>query len=105
MTHKRSEKAMERLREEVFAGMASQGGGGDGRRRDLGEAAGLRLISGFPRVHSVSFAYIVYMSAWLKYHWPAETLAGLLNAQPMGFYSPNSLVQDAARHGVEVLGP
>ncbi len=44
----------------------------------------------------MSFAYIVYMSAWLKYHWPTETLAGLLNAQPMGFYSPNSLVQDAA---------
>ena len=60
---------------------------------------------GFPESHSVSFAYIVYMSAWLKYHWPAETLAGLLNAQPMGFYSPNSLVQDARRHGVEVLEP
>ena len=60
---------------------------------------------GFPESHSVSFAYIVYMSAWLKYHWPAEFLAGLLNAQPMGFYSPNSLVQDARRHGVVVLGP
>lgn len=60
---------------------------------------------GFPESHSVSFAYIVYMSAWLKYHWPTETLAGLLNAQPMGFYSPNSLVQDARRHGVETLAP
>src|SRR3970282_2379111 len=60
---------------------------------------------GFPESHSVSFAYIVYMSAWLKYHWPAEFLAGLLNAQPMGFYSPNSLVQDSRRHGVVVLGP
>ena len=60
---------------------------------------------GFPESHSVSFAYIVYMSAWLKYHWPAEFLAGLLNAQPMGFYSPNSLVQDARRHGVVVLSP
>jgi error-prone DNA polymerase len=60
---------------------------------------------GFPESHSVSFAYIVYMSAWLKYHWPAEFLAGLLNAQPMGFYSPNSLVQDAARHGVVTLEP
>ena len=55
---------------------------------------------GFPESHSVSFAYIVYMSAWLRYHYPAEFLAGLLNAQPMGFYSPNSLVQDAIRHGV-----
>ena len=58
---------------------------------------------GFPESHSVSFAYIVYMSAWLRYHWPAEFLVGLLNAQPMGFYSPNSLVQDAGRHGVVVL--
>ena len=53
----------------------------------------------------MSFAYIVYMSAWLRYHWPAEYLAGLLNAQPMGFYSPNSLVHDAQRHGVVVLAP
>jgi error-prone DNA polymerase len=53
----------------------------------------------------VSFAYIVYMSAWLRFHYPAEYLAGLLNAQPMGFYSPNSLAQDAQRHGVVVLGP
>ncbi len=60
---------------------------------------------GFPESHSVSFAYIVYMSAWLRYHWPAEFLAGLLNAQPMGFYSPNTLVQDSKRHGVVVLSP
>jgi error-prone DNA polymerase len=53
----------------------------------------------------VSFAYIVYMSAWLRFHFPAEYLAGLLNAQPMGFYGPNSLIQDAQRHGVMVLGP
>ncbi|MEE8376702.1 MAG: OB-fold nucleic acid binding domain-containing protein, partial [Acidimicrobiia bacterium] len=49
--------------------------------------------------------YIVYMSTWLRFHYPAEYLAGLLNAQPMGFYSPNSLVQDAQRHGVVVLAP
>ncbi|MFQ5524592.1 MAG: OB-fold nucleic acid binding domain-containing protein, partial [Acidimicrobiia bacterium] len=58
-----------------------------------------------PESHSVSFAYIVYMSAWLRFHYPAEYLAGLLNAQPMGFYSPNSLAQDAQRHGVVMLGP
>ncbi len=52
----------------------------------------------------MSFAYIVYMSAWLRFHYPAEYLAGLLNAQPMGFYNPNSLVQDAQRHGVVILG-
>ncbi|NNL99024.1 MAG: error-prone DNA polymerase, partial [Acidimicrobiia bacterium] len=60
---------------------------------------------GFPESHSVSFAYIVYASSWLKYHWPTEFLCGLLNAQPMGFYTPNSLVQDSLRHGVIVEGP
>ena len=60
---------------------------------------------GFPESHSVSFAYIVYASSWLKYHWPTEFFCGLLNAQPMGFYTPNSLVQDAIHHGVVVLPP
>ncbi|MEZ5239446.1 MAG: hypothetical protein R2716_11060 [Microthrixaceae bacterium] len=60
---------------------------------------------GFPESHSVSFAYLVYASSWLKYHYPAAFCAGLLNAQPMGFYSPQSLTQDARRHGVQVLGP
>ncbi|HKY48061.1 MAG TPA: error-prone DNA polymerase [Acidimicrobiia bacterium] len=104
MTHKRSEKAMERLREEVFSGMAAKGVVGVAADEIWEKLQGFAHF-GFPESHSVSFAYIVYMSAWLKYHWPAETLAGLLNAQPMGFYSPNSLVQDARRHGVEVLEP
>jgi error-prone DNA polymerase len=60
---------------------------------------------GFPESHAVSFAYIVYAASWLKYHWPTEFFAGLLNAQPMGFYSPNSLVADALHHGVEILPP
>src|SRR5581483_6218014 len=58
---------------------------------------------GFPESHSVSFALIAYVSAWLKRHEPAAFLAALLNSQPMGFYSPSQLVQDARRHGVEVL--
>jgi error-prone DNA polymerase len=53
----------------------------------------------------VSFAYLVYSSAWIKLHYPAEFVCGLLNAQPMGFYSPHTLVRDARRHGVEILGP
>jgi error-prone DNA polymerase len=57
---------------------------------------------GFPESHSVSFALIAYVSAWLKHHEPAAFLAALLNSQPMGFYSPSQLVQDARRHGVEV---
>jgi error-prone DNA polymerase len=104
MTHKRSELAMERLQEEVFQGMATKGVIGEAAEEIWEKLQGFAHF-GFPESHSVSFAYIVYMSAWLKYHWPAETLAGLLNAQPMGFYSPNSLVQDARRHGVETLPP
>src|SRR5207344_3136956 len=60
---------------------------------------------GFPESHSVSFAYLVYSSSWIKLHYPAAFCAALLNAQPMGFYSPHTLVQDARRHGVEVLTP
>lgn len=104
MTHKRSEEAMARLRDEVYAGMAGNGIVGVAADEIWEKLQGFSSF-GFPESHSVSFAYIVYMSAWLRYHYPAEFLAGLLNAQPMGFYSPNSLVQDAQRHGVVVLGP
>ncbi len=57
---------------------------------------------GFPESHSISFALIAWQSAWLKCHAPAAFLAALLNSQPMGFYGPSQLVQDARRHGVEV---
>ena len=57
---------------------------------------------GFPESHAASFALLVYASCWIKRHHPAEFLAALLNSQPMGFYSPSQLVQDAQRHGVEV---
>ncbi len=53
----------------------------------------------------MSFAYLVYSSSWIKYHYSAEFAAALLNAQPMGFYSPHTIVRDARRHGVQVLGP
>ncbi|MCU1455530.1 MAG: polymerase alpha subunit, partial [Acidimicrobiales bacterium] len=59
----------------------------------------------FPESHSVSFAYLVYSSSWIKLHHPAAFCAALLNAQPMGFYSPHTLVQDARRHGVNVRSP
>ena len=58
---------------------------------------------GFPESHSASFALLAYVSAWLKRHHPAAFVAGLLNSQPMGFYSPSQLIQDAKRHGVNVL--
>ena len=60
---------------------------------------------GFPESHSASFALLVYVSSWLKCHHPAAFCAALLNSQPMGFYAPSQLVQDARRHGVEVLPP
>lgn len=104
MTHKRSEEAMARLRNEVYVGMEANGITGAAADEIWEKLQGFSSF-GFPESHSVSFAYIVYMSAWLRFHYPAEYLAGLLNAQPMGFYSPNSLAQDAQRHGVVVLEP
>src|SRR3954469_22294525 len=60
---------------------------------------------GFPESHAASFALLVYVSSWLKCHHPAAFCAALLNSQPMGFYAPSQLVQDARRHGVQVLPP
>lgn len=57
---------------------------------------------GFPESHAASFALLVYASCWIKHHHPAEFLAAMLNSQPLGFYSPSQLVQDAKRHNVEV---
>lgn len=57
---------------------------------------------GFPESHAASFAWLAYVSAWLKCHEPESFLAALLNSQPMGFYSPSQLIQDAQRHGVKV---
>ncbi len=57
---------------------------------------------GFPESHAASFALLVYVSAWLKCHEPAAFACALLNSQPMGFYAPSQLIQDARRHGVEV---
>ena len=60
---------------------------------------------GFAESHSISFALLVYASSWFKRHYPAAFCAAMLNAQPMGFYSPQSLVHDAKRHGIEVRPP
>jgi len=57
---------------------------------------------GFPESHAASFAWLTYVSSWIKCHEPAAFLCALLNSQPMGFYSPSQLVQDAKRHGIEV---
>ncbi|HUO49173.1 MAG TPA: error-prone DNA polymerase, partial [Acidimicrobiales bacterium] len=102
MGAKRSGARMERLRARLFDGMAERGITGDVAEEIFGKLAAFASF-GFPESHAVSFAYLVYASAWLKRYHPAAFCAALLNAQPMGFYSPQSLVDDARRHGVRVL--
>ncbi len=104
MGSKRSAARMERLRERLFAGMAERGISGD-----VADEIYVKMKAfanyGFPESHSVSFAYLVYASSWIKYHEPAAFCAALINAQPMGFWSPHTLAQDARRHGVVVRTP
>ncbi|MBE9375094.1 error-prone DNA polymerase [Saccharopolyspora sp. HNM0983] len=104
MGAKRSEERMARLRDRLFDGMAANGITGE-----LAESIYTRLLAfanyGFPESHALSFALLVFASAWFKYYYPASFCAALLKAQPMGFYSPQSLVADARRHGVLVRGP
>src|SRR5660397_257589 len=93
---------MEALRARLMSGMAERG-----VTPPVAEQIYDKLKAfadfGFPESHAFSFAYLVYASAWLKVHHPAAFYAGLLAAQPMGFYSPQSLVADGRRHGVTVL--
>ncbi len=104
MGAKRSTEKMEKLRARFFAGMAANGICGE-----VAEGIFAKMLAfanfGFPESHAISFASLVYYSAWFKLHHPAAFCAALLNAQPMGFYSPQSLVADARRHGVLVRGP
>jgi error-prone DNA polymerase len=104
MGSKRSHEKMERLRERFFTGMA-----GNGITGDVAETIFTKMLAfanfGFPESHSISFASLVYYSAWFKLYHPAAFCAALLNSQPMGFYSPQSLVADARRHGVVAVGP
>lgn len=83
-------------------GMIERGYDEDFARRLFDQIKGFAGY-GFPESHSASFALLAYISAWLKRHHPAAFFAGLLNSQPMGFYSASQLVQDARRHGVTVL--
>ncbi|HTN78862.1 MAG TPA: error-prone DNA polymerase, partial [Acidimicrobiales bacterium] len=104
MGSKRSRERMERLRARLYEGMAERGITGEIADRIFEKMAAFANY-GFPESHSVSFSYLVYASSWIKLHEPAAFCAALLNAQPMGFYSPHSLVQDATRHGVVVRTP
>jgi error-prone DNA polymerase len=104
MSSKRSAARMERLRGRLYRGMAERGITGEVADTIYEQLAAFANF-GFPESHSVSFAYLVYASAWFKHHYPAAFLAALLNSQPMGFWSPESLVADARRHGVATLRP
>jgi len=104
MGSKRSQRRMETLHERFGHGARARGVDDD-VITELWEKLAAFANYGFPESHSVSFAYLVYASAWLKRHEPAAFCAGLLNAQPMGFYSTHSLVRDARRHGVAVRSP
>ena len=88
--------------EKLTQGMIERGYNEDFARRLFEQIKGFGGY-GFPESHSASFALLAYISAWLKRHHPAAFVVGLLNSQPMGFYSPSQLIQDARRHGVTVL--
>jgi error-prone DNA polymerase len=104
MSRKRSEAAIEAFRERFI-----EGAGSKGVDAKLANAVYDKLVGfsgfGFPKSHAAAFGLLAYQSAWLRHHYPAEFLCALLNAQPMGFYPPASLVRDAQRRGVEVRPP
>ncbi len=104
MGSKRGVERIESIKETLFAGMARRGLVGADAERIYVQILSFASF-GFAESHSLSFALLVYASSWFKLHYPAAFLAGLLRSQPMGFYSPQSLVQDARRHGVQVLRP
>ena len=92
---------LEHLEQRLIRGMLERGYAREFAERIYQQILGFGEY-GFPESHSASFALLVYVSAWLKRHHPAAFLAALLNSQPMGFYAPAQLVQDARRHGVAV---
>ena len=105
MGAKRSSTKMEKLKGRLYDGMRTL----HGITGDKADRIYERLLAfanfGFAESHALSFAALVFYSSWLKLHHPAAFCAALLRAQPMGFYSPQSLVADARRHGVTVRRP
>jgi error-prone DNA polymerase len=103
MGSKRSTEKMIALRRRLMSGMANNGITGE-LAVDIYNKLEAFSSYGFPESHSISFAYLVYASSYLKLYYPAAFAAALLNNQPMGFYSPASLINDARRHDVTVRG-
>jgi error-prone DNA polymerase len=103
MSRKRSVEAMEALRDEFMAGAAANGV--DARTASTVYEKILAFSSfGFPKSHAAAMAVTAYHVAWLKRYYPAEFYCALLNEQPMGFYSPEVIANDARRHEIEILG-
>ena len=104
MSRKRSHDALE-----AYRGRFVEGAVAKGLEPELGNAIFDKLVGfsgfGFPKSHAAAFGLLAYQSTWLRHYHPAEFLAALLNAQPMGFYPPATLVRDAQRRGVEVHPP
>lgn len=105
MGSKRSPEKMNRLRGRFYQGMEDLHGITGEMADRIFEKMAAFANFGFPESHSQSFASLVFYSSWLKLHHPAAFCAALIKAQPMGFYSPQTLVADARRHGVAVHGP
>ncbi len=104
MSRKRSLEAIEAFRGRFVEGAVACGVGAEVANGVFDKLVGFSGF-GFPKSHAAAFGLLAYQSAWLRHHYPAEFLCALLNAQPMGFYPPSSLVRDAQRRGVEVRPP
>ncbi|UUE19292.1 error-prone DNA polymerase [Microbacterium sp. J1-1] len=104
MGSKRGLEKIEKVKDKLYAGMSRRGLDADAADRIYAQIQAFSNF-GFAESHSLSFALLVYASSWVKLHYPAAFLAGLLRAQPMGFYSAATLTADARRHGVEVRRP
>ncbi len=104
MSRKRSLAALEAHRERFVDGAAGRGVDGATANLVYDKLVGFSGF-GFPKSHAAAFGLLAYQSAWLRHHYPGEFLCALLDAQPMGFYPPATLVRDAQRRGVEVLPP
>jgi error-prone DNA polymerase len=104
MSRKRSLEAIEAFRGRFVEGAVAREVSAEVANAVFDKLVGFSGF-GFPKSHAAAFGLLAYQSAWLRHHYPAEFLCALLNAQPMGFYPPASLVRDAQRRGVEVRSP
>ncbi|HZT54354.1 MAG TPA: DNA polymerase III subunit alpha, partial [Gaiellaceae bacterium] len=104
MSRKRSHAALEAWRDRFVAGAQEQGVEAPTAHEIYDKLVAFSGF-GFPKSHAAAFGLLAYQSAWLRHHYPAEFLAALLDAQPLGFYPPATLVRDGQRRGVETRPP